>query len=163
MELPRWKCHKEVEGFQIDRIVGNSLISADAQVFVIVSDEYMEKHKPFVGGYFVRYSNGHESFSPAEPFESGYSKNRRVLHIRLPEELSPSIEDMQAVMDMFMAATEDPVGGVVVTGHGIKGDIVSVQEGETYSLVCVTVGEDELSKYFEIEDADEEEEDVKNE
>lgn len=157
MELPRWKCHKEVEGFQIDRIVGNSLISADAQVFVIASDEYMERCKPFAGGYFVRYSNGHESFSPAEPFESGYSQKRRVLHIRLPEEMSPSIEDMQAIMDMFTAATEDPVGSVIVTGHGIKGDIVEVQEGETYSLVCVTVGEDELSKYFDSK------EDVKNE
>lgn len=158
MKLPRWKCHKEVDGFQIDRIVGNSLISADANVFVIVSDEYMEKHKPFAGGYFVRYDNGHESFSPAEPFENGYSQKRRVLHVRLPEDLSPSIEDMQAIMDMFMSATEDPVGGVIVTGHGIKGNIVEVNEGETYSLVCVTVGEDELSKYFEIEDADEEEE-----
>lgn len=164
MEMPRWKCHKEVEGFQIDRIVGNSLISADADVFVIASYEYMERCKPFVGGYFVRYENGHESFSPAEPFESGYSKKRRVLHIRLPEDMSPSIEDMQAIMDMFTAATEDPVGSVIVTGHGIKGDIVEVQEGETYSLVCVTVGEDELSKYFDIEEADEEEEeDVKNE
>lgn len=158
MKLPRWKCHKEVDGFQIDRIVGNSLISADANVFVIASDGYMEKHKPFAGGYFVRYDNGHESFSPAEPFENGYSQKRRVLHVRLPEDMSPSIEDMQAVMDMFMSATEDPVGGVIVTGHGIKGNIVEVNEGETYSLVCVTVGEDELSKYFEIEDADEEEE-----
>lgn len=148
MNLPRWKCHKEVEGFQIDRIVGNSLISADANVFVIVSDEYMGRCAPFPGGYFVRYDNGHESFSPAEPFESGYSKKRRVLHVRLPEHMSPTIEDMQAVMDMFMNATEDPVGSVIVTGHGIKGDIVEVSEGETYSLVCVTVGEDELAKYI---------------
>jgi preprotein translocase subunit YajC len=151
MDLPRWKCHKEVEGFQIDRIVGNSLISADANVFVTVSEDYMEKHKPFVGGYFVRYLDGYESFSPAEAFENGYSKKRRVLHIRLPEHMSPSIEDMQAVMDMFMAATEDPVGSVVVTGHGITGDIVEVQEGETYSLVCVTVGEDELAKFIKAE------------
>jgi len=151
MELPRWKCHKEVEGFQIERIVGNSLISAEAAVFVIVSEEYMEKHKPFVGGYFVHYLDGYKSFSPAEAFENGYSQKRRVLHVRLPEELSPTIEDMQAVMDMFMGATEDPVGGVIVTGHGITADIVEVNEGETYSLVCVTVGEDELAKYITAE------------
>lgn len=74
MELPRWKCHKEVEGFQIDRIVGNSLISANAKVYVIVPESYMEKHKPFVGGYFVRYENGYDSFSPSKSFEDGYTQ-----------------------------------------------------------------------------------------
>lgn len=39
-----------------------------------VSAEYIRKHKPQVGGYYVRYKDGYESFSPAAAFESGYSK-----------------------------------------------------------------------------------------
>lgn len=36
--------------------------------------EYMNKHQPQIGGYYVKYADGYESFSPAEAFESGYTK-----------------------------------------------------------------------------------------
>ena len=39
----------------------------------IVSAEYMDKHQPKIGGYYVRYEDGYESYSPAEPFESGHT------------------------------------------------------------------------------------------
>jgi hypothetical protein len=38
-----------------------------------VSGDYMHKHKPVVGGYFVIYEDGYQSFSPAKAFEDGYS------------------------------------------------------------------------------------------
>jgi len=38
----------------------------------MVSAEYMAKHTPRAGGYWVRYEDGYESFSPATAFESGY-------------------------------------------------------------------------------------------
>lgn len=47
-----------------------------------VSAEYMAKHKPVVGGYFVVYEDGYESFSPAKAFEEGYTL------IGLPQEKS---------------------------------------------------------------------------
>lgn len=139
MKLPRWKCHKEVDGFQIDRIVGNSLISADAAVYVTVDEAYMKKHEPKVGGYYVKYLDGYESFSPAQPFESGYSKVRKVLHIKLPEELSPSMQDMQAVMDMFLSASHDPEGGVVVTGHGIHATVEEVLIGDECDTIVISM------------------------
>jgi hypothetical protein len=38
----------------------------------VVSVEYMQKHKPQPGGYFVQYQDGYKSFSPAQAFEEGY-------------------------------------------------------------------------------------------
>lgn len=38
-----------------------------------VSKEYMDKHKPEAGGYYVVYEDGYTSFSPAEAFEGGYT------------------------------------------------------------------------------------------
>ncbi|MHA1470576.1 MAG: DUF2829 domain-containing protein [Candidatus Asgardarchaeia archaeon] len=40
---------------------------------IIVFQDYLDKHKPVVGGYWVKHKDGHESFSPAEAFESGYT------------------------------------------------------------------------------------------
>jgi hypothetical protein len=40
---------------------------------VPVTLEYMSKHKPEAGGYFVIYGDGYESFSPARAFEEGYT------------------------------------------------------------------------------------------
>jgi hypothetical protein len=39
-----------------------------------VSKEYVEKHNPQAGGYYVVYKDGYKSFSPAEAFEEGYTK-----------------------------------------------------------------------------------------
>ena len=42
-------------------------------VIATVDRVWMRKHEPQVGGYFVVYKDGYCSFSPAEPFESGYT------------------------------------------------------------------------------------------
>lgn len=39
-----------------------------------VDGKFIEKHSPTAGGYYVVYEDGYKSFSPAEAFESGYSK-----------------------------------------------------------------------------------------
>ena len=39
-----------------------------------VTRAFMARHQPEVGGYFVRYEDGYESFSPAAAFESGYTR-----------------------------------------------------------------------------------------
>ena len=38
-----------------------------------ISPEYVARHAPIVGGYFVVYEDGYQSFSPASAFESGYT------------------------------------------------------------------------------------------
>jgi hypothetical protein len=51
------------------------LILVDAGIpEVCVSDEYASKHNPDAGGYYVRYADGYESFSPAQAFEEGYTR-----------------------------------------------------------------------------------------
>ena len=39
----------------------------------MVDAEYVRKHNPQIGGYYVVYEDGYKSFSPAKAFEEGYS------------------------------------------------------------------------------------------
>lgn len=77
-ELPRYKCHKEVHALQIgmlQMIDGGALITPTNNRFLpfAVTNEYVQKHNPKEGGYYVVYEDGYLSFSPAEAFESGYA------------------------------------------------------------------------------------------
>ena len=79
MKLPTYQSHKRVEAFKIELIVtgedGGKLVPEDATLDKIhVTKEYMDKHEPQVGGYYVRYADGYESWSPAEAFEDGYAQ-----------------------------------------------------------------------------------------
>lgn len=53
----------------------NAVITPEGDEFpsFVVSGDYYAKHKPVVGGYFVLYADGYESFSPAQAFEEGYT------------------------------------------------------------------------------------------
>ena len=74
MELPKYKCHKQVWALKIAKIDGNLITAVNSEYApLFVSDEYLAKHKPFVGGYYVVYADGYKSFSPADVFEDGYS------------------------------------------------------------------------------------------
>lgn len=80
--LPQWQCHKIVGAAKIDAIDrkpnGAAILhlSADGQKLdsIRVDHEYMEKHRPYEGGYFVHYQEGYQSFSPAPVFEAGYDR-----------------------------------------------------------------------------------------
>lgn len=76
----RYQCHKIVEAFDIEKIkpvdslMGNAdLVSSNGNCVVRKDRAWMKKHDPQVGGYFVRYTDGYESYSPADAFEAGYS------------------------------------------------------------------------------------------
>lgn len=90
-EMPRYQCHKKVRALKIGSIehkpnpdqsgkTGSSsygaIIHPDDKKYAAfdVSAEYICKHRPMSGGYYVVYEDGYESYSPAEVFESGYSK-----------------------------------------------------------------------------------------
>lgn len=79
IEMPRYKCHKEVWALKIKEIVDGLDGSAriipveDGYASFMVDAEYMNKHDPLVGGYYVVYEGGYRSFSPAEAFENGYT------------------------------------------------------------------------------------------
>lgn len=72
IELPRYQSHKQVWGLKIKSIDGQIITPVeDGYAPFSVSTEYLEKHKPEIGGYYVVYEGGYKSFSPADAFESG--------------------------------------------------------------------------------------------
>lgn len=79
MELPRYASHKQVWALKIQAIATNPdgsgvMVPEDERYAAInLEAEYMSKHQPKIGGYYIQYKDGYKSFSPAEPFEEGYT------------------------------------------------------------------------------------------
>ena len=89
-EMPRYKCHKEVWALKIKSIAydsakaeienretdGSAIITPEEEGYAPfkVSHDYVRKHNPQAGGYYVVYKDGYKSFSPAEAFENGYTR-----------------------------------------------------------------------------------------
>lgn len=76
--LPTYKCHKLVTAFLIGGAESLSngrikLTGVDPVHEIIVGADYVDKHRPQIGGYYVRYHDGYQSWSPAAAFESGYT------------------------------------------------------------------------------------------
>ena len=86
VELPRYRCHKEVRALKIAQIYrdGDAAGASDGGAMITPADpgfsplkvdfQYMRKHDPKVGGYFVVYRDGYTSWSPASEFEDGYTR-----------------------------------------------------------------------------------------
>lgn len=78
-KVPVYKCHKEVRAIEIKDIVPTEtgtflLIAVQEDVPAIeVGLAYIRKANPEIGGYYVRYIDGYESFSPKGVFEAGYT------------------------------------------------------------------------------------------
>lgn len=88
--LPRYQCHKHVWALKILEVIpkgnpdpsgqsaaasyGATIIPDDPShgPFPVTAD-YVTKHNPQPGGYFVVYTDGYLSYSPAKAFEEGYS------------------------------------------------------------------------------------------
>ncbi len=78
--MPKYRCHKEVWAYKISEITvldnGDAVIvpADEGYPSFQVDAEYVKNHNPVVGGYYVVYKDGYKSFSPAKPFEEGYTK-----------------------------------------------------------------------------------------
>lgn len=88
-EMPRYKCHKEVWALKIKAIEfdrdkardegretdGTAIITPEEAGYAPFKADanYVGKHKPEAGGYYVVYADGYKSFSPAKAFADGYS------------------------------------------------------------------------------------------
>jgi hypothetical protein len=80
--MPLYRCHKEVWALKIKSVhplmhgaAGAELEPEDTRFSAFKVDaKYMAKHEPKAGGYYVVYKDGYQSFSPAEAFESGYTR-----------------------------------------------------------------------------------------
>ena len=76
--LSEYTCHKVVSAAQIAALVpieGGMRIVGKCGNSVSVYLNWITKHEPAVGGYYVIYEDGYTSFSPAEAFEKGYTIN----------------------------------------------------------------------------------------
>ena len=82
MELPKYVSHKTVWALKIASIQSSRDLDGGGQIVPENKDyarfrvdaEYMRKHSPQAGGYYVVYDDGYKSWSPAEAFETGYTK-----------------------------------------------------------------------------------------
>lgn len=77
-ELPKYVCHKEVRALKIQAVVRSegiyTLHFVDAAYDPLeVPADYIDRHGPKAGGYYVVYKDGYASFSPALAFEEGYT------------------------------------------------------------------------------------------
>ena len=86
--LPEYRPRETIEAFKIKEVQLDSdkareeSRETDGSALLIPEDEkirclkvtawYIRMHKPQVGGYYVRYEEGTESFQSAEKFESNY-------------------------------------------------------------------------------------------
>ncbi len=81
-ELPKYRCHKTVWALKIKAIDWDSSMefamitpAEEGYAPFSASAEYMDKHDPEVGGYYVVYpGDGYKSYSPAQPFKDGYTR-----------------------------------------------------------------------------------------
>lgn len=73
--MKRYQCYKTVEASVIHRVNaregGACSLNLDAGTIEMPA-EWVQKHNPQVGGYFVQYADGYQSYSPAKAFETGY-------------------------------------------------------------------------------------------
>lgn len=80
-EMPKYQCHKKVWALKIKGISLPLNEAGDAELgfyepfqSILMPREWLDKHSPEVGGYYVVYEDGYKSFSPAEAFEQGYTE-----------------------------------------------------------------------------------------
>lgn len=90
-EMPQYRSHKLVWALKIKAIAldsdaaklddnretdGSAMLTPEEDGYAPfrVEADYLRKHDPRVGGYYVVYPDGYKSFSPAEAFEGGYTR-----------------------------------------------------------------------------------------
>lgn len=122
------------------------LVDKTGEYVAVVGDDYMERNPVHTGGYFVRYSNGHESFSPQDVFEDGYTQQtmKRILHVKAgSDNWEPTYEELQEIAQLFLDAQADPMGAIVVTNHMIDSTIEKVLRTEDYEIVVINAAPQE--------------------
>ena len=90
-EMPKYQCHKKVWALKIANIKrlvekASDPMAETAYAGAIITPEdagygpfevdadYVRKHAPKAGGYYVVYADGYKSWSPADAFEDGYTR-----------------------------------------------------------------------------------------
>ncbi len=132
---PKYSCHKTVEAFQIAGIAtddqpGHLLLTGTPDLpDVRVTPEWMAKHQPQEGGYFVQYADGYQSYSPAHAFETGYTPGPLTMDDLLNSALNYHDENTAEadIVNDVLDSTAVDLGFVAATAYsnplGIFGSI----------------------------------------
>lgn len=125
--LPMYRCHKEVQAMKIKQVMKISAATKELSDLIFEDDsfpakqmsaEWVKKHKPVAGGYYVRYADGYESFSPAEAFEEGYSLIEEGSD--LPDGANEvTVEDVNQVANDLMKSAPDELEEYPFGAYGI--------------------------------------------
>ena len=78
-EMPKYRCHKEVHALKIAKVEFqcNPETFKPSTATIEVEADWVRRlpdTQPIVGGYYVVYSDGYTSWSPAKAFEDGYTR-----------------------------------------------------------------------------------------
>ncbi len=84
--MKRYRSHKVVTAAKITFVDQNerrAVLHSEGEPGIAVDLEWVDKHAPdgvtsMIDGYYVRYADGYESWSPAAAFEEGYTEVREV-------------------------------------------------------------------------------------
>lgn len=77
--MPLYQSHKQVRAMQIEEVKYGVSGGHDWRLtfiddsFLDVPNDWISRHNPVKGGYYVVYSSGYASFSPGKEFEEGYT------------------------------------------------------------------------------------------
>ncbi len=139
-ELPTYVCHKHVQAFKIETIIldgliandpnyepegGGRLYSGSEPVSADVDVAYMRRCNPEVGGYYVRYEDGYESYSPAKAFEEGYTP-LLVVGTKARERAQARMDQAKV---LFESVYEDGVQAGLILSSWPEDDAEEVADG----------------------------------
>lgn len=151
--LPKYQSIKVVEAAKIARIHGQVMLLSFCNhvtrselghvTKVEVEQNYIDKHQPQVGGYYVRYEDGYESYSPQDPFESGYLPLETAIHAaKVGASFGIAIEMMK---DGHRVARK---------GWNGKGMFLRMVSGKQYDVACGIARDLELAPWIGMKTAD---------
>lgn len=94
-EMPKYKSHKTVWALKIKQVIKHAhpdpnaddaafeassefqgahlFVEEEGYAPIPVDADWYRKHNPKEGGYYIVYSDGYRSWSPAQAFEEGYT------------------------------------------------------------------------------------------
>ena len=74
VKLPEYQSIKVVGAAKIVSLSGTAIgvCLHKSMIELEVGQAFIARHQPEIGGYYVRYHDGYESYSPAEAFKKGY-------------------------------------------------------------------------------------------
>jgi hypothetical protein len=102
-----------------------------------VSSEWVAKHKPEVGGYYVVYESGYASYSPKEAFEAGYRGNGALTYGMALDALKAGKRVARAGwngkgMFLFLLPAADGIPTKVIHDPALRQVIETEVGGETF-------------------------------